>query len=232
MNRVRSLLHWAGLSARRCQICGEPAPDGERLCPACAERLQPERAPRCRLCGASFPDEDGGLCAACTAAPPLWEALYFHGRYEGLLRELILEYKFGRNLGLGRLLMGLAADAAPGGGAWDMLVPAPLHPSRLRWRGFNQSRELCRLLARRTGAPVVDRALSRIRGAAPQSVLDKEQRRSNVAGAFRANAALATGRSILLADDVMTTGATLSECARVLLEAGAARVAVLVLARD
>jgi predicted amidophosphoribosyltransferase len=62
--------------------------------------------------------------------------------------------------------------------------------------------------------------------------LDKEQRRSNVAGAFRANAALATGRSILLADDVMTTGATLSECARVLLEAGAARVAVLVLARD
>lgn len=220
------------MSVRRCRACGEAAADGGRLCPSCAEILQPDAAPRCRLCGVSLPAEAGGLCAACAAAPPPWEALYFHGRYEGLLRELILEYKFGRNLGLGRLLMELAAGAAPAGGAWDMLVPAPLHASRLRWRGFNQSRELCRLLAKRTGAPIVDRALSRIRTAAPQSVLDKKQRLANVAGAFRADAALAAGRSVLLADDVMTTGATLSECARTLLAAGAVRVEVLVLARD
>ena len=118
------------------------------------------------------------------------------------------------------------APDGPGG-----IVPVPLHPRRLAWRGFNQSLELARLLAADLGRPVLPGALRRIRDTTPQSQLPGARRRANIAGAFLADPAQVAGRSVLLVDDVMTTGATIDTAADALCAAGAARVDVLVVAR-
>lgn len=174
------------------------------------------------------------LCGDCRRKPPPWGALAFYGVYGGLLRTLLTEYKFYGRLGLGRLLQALAVAAWERSGdmpAPDLLVPVPLHARRLSWRGFNQSLELARLLARRLGRPLEPGALVRLRHTEPQLTLAAGQRRDNVRGAFGADPAMVRGAGVLLVDDIMTTGGTLEECARILRRAGAARVDVLVLAR-
>jgi len=114
----------------------------------------------------------------------------------------------------------------------DLLVPVPLHLRRLRWRGFNQALLLTRPLAQRCGARLDPFVLARTRPTSPQVGLDEAARRRNIAGAFAVrDPAVVRRRSVLLIDDVYTTGATVEECARVLRRAGASRVDVLVLAR-
>ncbi|MBA4358032.1 MAG: hypothetical protein C0405_09950, partial [Desulfovibrio sp.] len=113
----------------------------------------------------------------------------------------------------------------------ELLVPVPLHPRRLAWRGFNQSRELARLVARRRGLPIRQEALARVRRTVPQMELDRSERAENIRGAFAARPDLLSGRTALLVDDIMTTGSTLEECARMMLASGATAVHVLVLAR-
>lgn len=132
--------------------------------------------------------------------------------------------------GLGRLLA--ASVAGLGAGEYDAVVPVPLHRERLRWRGFNQSLLLARHLAARLDAPVVAHALRRTRSTDPQVDLDESARRVNVAGAFTVvrNHGFHEAR-VLLVDDVMTSGATVDECARALVRSGAAHVDVHVLAR-
>jgi ComF family protein len=158
------------------------------------------------------------------------------------LRELVLGFKFGGRLGQGRLLAGFLAEAwqraaarpGPGGmdaGRPDCLVPVPLHPRRLAWRGFNQSLELARFLGREMGRPVCVRGLARVRYTTPQSQLPGSQRLTNLVGAFAADRELVADRHVLLIDDVMTTGATVDTAARALRLAGAARVDVAVVAR-
>jgi Predicted amidophosphoribosyltransferases len=107
----------------------------------------------------------------------------------------------------------------------------PLHTRRLLSRGFNQSRELARLLSARRGLPIWQNALTRVRRTVPQMELARAARAENIRGAFAADERLLAGRSVLLVDDIMTTGSTLEECARAMLAAGALRVDVLVLAR-
>jgi len=174
------------------------------------------------------------LCPECRRWGRCWDGFAFHGRYEGLLRELILGFKFSGDLGLGRLLAGLLAGswqraAMPAGP--DCLVPIALHPRRLSWRGFNQSLELARFLAARLDRPVLPRALERIRDTRPQSSLPGPERRGNILGAFAADPAQVAGRAVLLVDDVMTTGATIDTAAKALRQAGACRVDVAVVAR-
>lgn len=178
------------------------------------------------------------LCLGCRSAPRPWGRLVAYGPYEGRLRELILAYKFENRLDLGRQLQEFALAAFERGlaqfpelSACDALVPVPLHPKRLRWRGFNQSRELARLLSARRGLPMVQQGLVRVRRTTPQMELKREARAENIRGAFQARKEFVAGRSVLLVDDIMTTGSTLEECARALVAAGAARVDVLVLAR-
>ncbi|WP_449243311.1 phosphoribosyltransferase family protein [Desulfovibrio sp.] len=235
LGRLRRGLSALGLLESRCPACGSLQEGPARLCPACAARLAPRLGGYCPGCGALA--QDPGLppllCLQCSAEPRPWDRLYFHGPYEGLLRDLILRYKFARSLGLGRLLQGLALDAfRPGGGPLpELLVPVPLHPWRLLWRGYNQSLELARLLARRSGLPLAARALRRVRRTTPQTRVPGHRRRENIRDAFAADPALVGGRRVLLVDDVLTTGATLEEGARTLRRAGAARVEVLVLAK-
>lgn len=238
---LRRLAGAALLAETRCPGCGRVLPGAAaRQCPDC---LAMEAAPVgacCPGCGESLagPQEQPRVCGRCREKPRPWGCLLACGPYDGVLRELILAYKFEARLDLGRRLQECALAAFERGlerfpelAACQALVPVPLHPRRLLMRGFNQSRELARLLSARRGLPILQEALVRVRRTVPQMELKREERAENIRGAFAARAGHVAGRSLLLVDDIMTTGSTLEECARALLGAGAARVDVLVLAR-
>jgi ComF family protein len=179
-----------------------------------------------------FPLDFEGRCALCRAGLRGFDAAYCYGAYEGLLRELIHLYKYGRIKTLARPLADLLAAALPRDERFDLVAPAPLHWIRQWRRGFNQSELLAREIARRSGIPLA-RPLVRVRHTPSQAGLSNTARRQNVAGAFRCRrgARLVAGKRILLIDDVMTTGSTGAACARTLKRAGAARVALLTIAR-
>jgi ComF family protein len=232
-----------GLRSSRCQICGcsrsytkGAAGPSALLCAECLARLTPRRDGFCPACGLLFgnPKSPVALCGECRSTPRPWKRLYFFGAYDGMLRDVLLRYKFSGQLALGALLQGLAVEAhwvAPEEEFPDLLVPVPLHPLRLAWRGYNQSLELARNLASHLGRPLVPSALHRVRPTLPQVSLPRQERLTNLHGAFQAEAHLVEGKSILLVDDIMTTGATLEEATRTLRNAGASTVDALVLAR-
>ncbi len=239
--RIRERLRASGLVEARCASCGVvlPRADLSFLCPDCRSMIEPLPGPSCPACGLTLDQTldlahgREGRCGACVVHPRPWKRLYVFGRYAEPLRGLILYYKFKQGLGLGRLLQDLLAgacremaDAPP-----DLLVPVPLHWRRLVWRGYNQSLELARFLGRFLDRPVQSRALARVRRTRPQLSLERAMRRGNILGAFRAEADLVAGRRVLLVDDILTTGSTAEECARMLAAAGAVRVDVAVLAR-
>ena len=173
------------------------------------------------------------LCGECLSSPPPWDGFAFHGAYSGRLKELILGWKFGRALHGDALLGRLGAEALDLRGLErsGVVAPVPLHPRRLAWRGYNHSLELARRVARHSGSEVTPQALTRLRDTVPQARLDAKKRKSNLKGAFSADAGQVAGHRVLLVDDVMTTGATLVECTHALHQAGATGVDVLVLAR-
>ncbi len=148
------------------------------------------------------------------------------------MRRAIVRWKYGRDLLLGRVLADLLADcAASSVGSAALIVPVPLAHDRLRRRGFNQAAVLARALARRSGSSVVH-ALRRTGASSSQTSLHRIGRRENVRGSFVVNDGRALGgRRVVLVDDVLTSGATSAECARVLQAAGTARVEVWALAR-
>lgn len=176
-------------------------------------------------------------CAACALAPPLATRALAPLRYEFPVNYLVGRLKYGGRLVhapvLGQLLASAVADHP--GPLPDRLLPVPLHPRRLAARGYNQALEIARPVARFTGLPLETALLRRTRATTAQMTLDRAARAGNPAGAFavdtRRLAALGTGLRLALVDDVMTTGATLDEMARVLLAAGAAAVEYWVLAR-
>ena len=160
-----------------------------------------------------------------------FDAAYCFGSYEGLLREWIHLFKYGRIRTMGRPLGDLLASAFPGDEQFDAVVPVPLHWRRQWRRGFNQAELLARDIGGRRGIPLL-KALRRARPTVTQAGLSNTGRRRNVAAAFRVRRARAvSGKRILLIDDVMTTGSTAAACAQVLKRAGAARVALLTVAR-
>lgn len=180
----------------------------------------------------AFPLDAEGRCALCRTGLRGFDAAYCFGSYEGTLRELIHLYKYGRIQTLARPLADLLAAALPLDERFDAVTPVPLHWRKQWQRGFNQSDLLARVLARRRGIPVV-RALRRARSTQTQAGLSNAERRKNVAAAFqcRRGGGTLAGRRVLLIDDVMTTGSTAAACARVLKQAGAARVVLLTVAR-
>ncbi len=225
------------LAARRCPACSRPvtAPDHPAgLCPDCARELAPRTGGFCPRCGKPFglATYEPENCGDCLADPPPWERLAFHGPYDGRLRELILAFKFSQGLGRTRLLQDLvkAASLRAGLDQIDVVIPVPLHPRRLRWRGYNQSLELAVPVARALNAPALPKALERVRDTVPQSRLSGTERLSNLAGAFKADPEAVAEKRVLLVDDVSTTGSTLRECSKALNAAGAKAVDVLVLA--
>jgi ComF family protein len=220
-----------------CLSCGQAlGPACRHFCAACRSALlsEPQRTcPRCAASVGPFARLDGG-CAVCRGQPLPFHAALRLGPYDKLLRDLILRLKYHSGEGLAEVLGELwAAHAAAHFHALqaEVVVPVPLHWLRRLRRGYNQSSAVAGGVARVLGLPCRPRWLRRVRHTPQQVGQSFAARQENVRGAFRARRAVVAGRSVLLVDDVMTTGATLAEAARVLRAAGAARVAVAALAR-
>ncbi|QJB56999.1 ComF family protein [Pseudodesulfovibrio sp. zrk46] len=226
----------AGFVAGRCPVCSRLTDTStDHLCPECADSLAPRSGGYCPGCGEIFGEEDSPptLCSDCRHTREPWDNFHFHNIYAGTLRDLILGYKFHSGVGHTHLLAELAYNSfiEGGGETPDLIVPVPLHTKRLLWRGFNQSAELCRRLSKKMNRPIAHDALVRTRHTQPQTRLGMVERQTNIKDAFRADPEMISRKSVLVVDDVYTTGATLRECTITLRRAGAAQVDVLVLAR-
>jgi ComF family protein len=223
-----------------CPVCDMALGPGRRdpLCRVCwtaFERIEP---PGCRTCGLPFPSFDRALavasllCHACAAAPPSFDYARAAGAYAGALREALHAFKFGGKRALARPLGDLVLEQCGGllGPHVDALVAVPLTRARERERGFNQAALLASHLASASGLPDKPRWLSRRHGTRSQTELTAAERRANVAGAFVAAPRVA-GAHVVVVDDILTTGATVGECARALRGAGARAVGVVAVAR-
>ncbi|WP_028008129.1 ComF family protein [Solimonas flava] len=216
------------LSPARCQFCDAPTGD-LTLCAACRAGL-PWNQPACPRC--ALPQTHDQPCARCLANPPPYVRAWAPFRLEAPIREQIHALKYAADFvparTLGRLLA--LSLGARGGDAVDVVIPVPLHPGRLRRRGYNQSVELARPLADEAGLRVEAGWARRTRTTQDQIGMDAIARRRNVRGAFSVDASV-RGLRVALLDDVMTTGATLGELARSCRRAGAATVEAWALAR-
>ncbi|MFV0347088.1 MAG: ComF family protein [Halodesulfovibrio sp.] len=244
---LHALSHAAGLDVRRCTACGAPCaprstmPAGTQkeespLCDACADSMQPRKGGYCTRCGLIFADASlpPAPCADCLKTPPPWDSLTFVAVYQKDLRHGMLRFKFHGALEqgavLGELLAARCLENRAAIGTPDAIVPVPLHRGRLHERGYNQTLELARPVATALGVPLMQHLLRRTAATPHQIGLSKEQRNRNLQGAFAADEA-ARGKSILLVDDIMTTGATIQAAVRCLRAGGADAVHVAVVGR-
>lgn len=220
-----------------CPSCREPVGEAAGLCASCWAKLVPIERPFCERLGIPFIYDPGPgiLSMQAIADPPAYQRARAAVRYDDVARSLVLSFKYGDRL-----------DLAPTMGRWmaragreilaeaDALIPVPLHWRRSWARRFNQSALLAQTISRACGRPVLDHVIRRIKATPQQVGLSRPERARNVQGAFRVppdgKAAIA-GRRLVLVDDVLTSGATVDSCARVLLRAGARNVDVLVFAR-
>jgi ComF family protein len=220
-----------------CLACRKPVGSAGGLCPACWTGMGFIERPYCERLGTPFTSDIGGavLSPAAIADPPAYDRARAAARYGDVARDLVHLLKYGDRLDLARPLgrwmaragAELLADA-------DALVPVPLHWSRLWQRRFNQSAALAQAISSISGVPVADHILARDQATPPQVGLTKSERASNVQGAFSVPKSAridVKGRKLIVIDDVLTSGATASACARVLRRARASRIDVLVLAR-
>lgn len=246
-SRVQRLIQpawraWVDLVYPRvCCACKKPVEEGW-FCGGCADALPLVEAPYCNVCGEVY---EGAItqefrCGNCSGRRLEFEFAVAACHAEGVMRELIHQFKYERRLhlrgALATLMLRVLEEPRLAGenlGEW-LLVPVPLHRSREREREFNQSWELCTRLSRLTGIPAA-KALVRTRETDQQAGLSREERLKNLRGAFAVRQPRRwqrpielKGRRILLVDDVFTTGATTSECARVLRRVGGAEKVVVI----
>jgi ComF family protein len=221
-----------------CRVCGETLQNVSRIpvCPRCLNEPAPLTAEYfCAACRMPFvnhfPLGEDGRCALCRLGVSGFDAVYSYGSYEGVLRKLIHLFKYGGVQPLAKPFGALLLRALPRDASFDVIIPMPLHWRRRFERRFNQSALLAREVSKRWNVPV-ENLLRRRKATTPQAGLSNAKRRANVAGAFemRGGTRLNDLR-VLLIDDVLTTGASASACARVLKRAGARSVTVLTLAR-
>jgi len=225
--RLRHLRHF--VLPLRCLLCGAAGADDLDLCADCAAELPRNRS--CCMCCALPLATPAQLCGECLRRAPPWDAAWAPFRYGWPLDRLESRYKFSADLAAGRALATLWRREPCPVELPQVLLTVPLHRSRLRQRGYNQALELARPLARSLGVPLRHDALQRVRRTEAQTELDALGRRRNVRGAFALRADITLPVHVAILDDVMTTGATVAECARVLKRAGVKRVDVWALAR-
>lgn len=220
-----------------CASCRLPVAEQSGLCAACWSKLSLIERPYCERLGIPFAYDlgPGALSAEAIADPPPYDRARAVARYDDIARRLVHALKY-RNRQETAILMGrmmaragreVLADA-------DLVVPVPLHRTRLLLRGFNQSAALATVIAKEANRPLALDALARVRATRHQVGLSASERESNVRGAFRVRPEAAieiTGRRLVLVDDVFTSGATVTAAVRALKRAGASAVDVLVFAR-
>lgn len=220
-----------------CMACRRPVDRAHGLCGPCWGRLQPIERPYCERLGIPFGFDlgEGALSAEAIASPPPFERARAAVLFEEVARDLVHGLKYHDRIELvrfiGRMTARAGRDLLPEA---ELIVPMPLHRRRLWVRKFNQAALIAAEVGRASGVAVDPAALLRIRPTRPQVGLNERERAENVRGAFRVPAshrARIEGRSILLVDDVLTTGATAAAATRALKRAGAARVDVLTFAR-
>ena len=226
----------------RCPLCGDALARQDGLCGTCWGTLVIPGAPACGRCQRPLSDplrlaeavDTGLVCAPCMAEPPRHAGIHAATLYTDPSRRLVLSFKHGRHLALADLLARLMiARIPPLEGDW-LVVPVPLHRWRLWRRGFNQSAELARRIARARAMPLLVDGLVRQRRTPSLGRLDKRQRADALRGAITASPArLAAlkGANVLLVDDVLTSGATSDACVRALHKAGAGQVRIVCFAR-
>jgi ComF family protein len=223
----------------RCPSCGETIGESEPypICSSCFGQIKMIFHPMCPRCGIGFATDVGEdhFCSDCLQDCGHFTKARSLAHYEGLMADLISRFKYRGSARLAAPLSHLLAEYTDGDFSfcnYSLIMPVPLHPRRLRQRGYNQSLLLARTVSRKHSIPLDYTSLRRIRPTQPQTELSGPQRQKNVHGAFavRKKEAVAE-KTILLIDDVFTTGATVEECARALLKSGSKRVDVLTLVR-
>ena len=219
-----------------CPVCQATLAARRRdpLCGGCWEAIRRLGPPACARCGLPFAAPAATeLCGGCARERPAWDWALAAAEYEGAARDALHAFKFHGKRALARPLAALLLEQwgpALAAAAPEALIPVPLGRARERERGFNQAALVAERLGAALRVPLRPRWLVRARATQPQTDLGATERRANVRGAFAADTAVA-GRHVALVDDVLTTGATAAECARMLKAAGAARVGVLAVAR-
>lgn len=235
INRAMTMYRWIKYVQNRflpgtCVLCGSDSPSELDLCAACRADL-PRVLQPCPRCGLPLATAAETECGGCVANPPAFARTLVPFRYEEPVKQLIHALKFNQKLYVARVLGELMAEYfAQQGARPDLIIPVPLHPSRLRERGFNQALELARPTSARLNIPLDVHACQRTRSTPAQSDLPADQRAKNIKGAFTLRAPLNVQR-VAIIDDVMTTGATVDELTRTLLSNGVEEVQIWVCAR-
>jgi ComF family protein len=221
---------WGSLDWLFPPVCGGCDQTGYRWCPDCRQQVKPVPQPACRIC--SLPLSKPGLCPTCKETPPQYNLLRSWAVFEGPIRHALHSLKYRRNLGLGDALARCLADFVSGLD-WhvDLVAPVPLGRQRMQERGYNQVVLFAKPMAGILHWRFSSHLLERVRETRSQVGLTPLERKENISGAFRADRALASGKAILLVDDVTTTGATIAACSEALVAAGAKTVSALTLAR-
>lgn len=233
-NRLRSGLAgaagrlFAGLLPQSCFLCGEGS-GAALLCPDCASELPALPLNACPVC--ALPTGEDRVCGPCQRRPPAFDRTVAAFLYGFPVGELVQALKYGHRLQVAGFFAGILTERLAEDGALpDLVLPMPLHPSRLAQRGFNQAAQIARPLARRLDCRLALTSLVRDVDTSPQVGLPWKERTANVRGAFRCVTDM-QGLRVAVVDDVLTTGATLHEVARCLKGRGAAWVENWVVAR-
>ena len=216
----------------RCAGCGIIVADVHSFCPECWKQVEFLGEGGCKVCGIPLASTDADNCAACLARPPRIARTRAAVAYDDLSRNLAIRLKYGRKVAIAKTMARYMLPLVKQDGGDRLIVPVPLHRGRLWWRGFNQSVLVARELARALGIAADPFVLRRIRRTPPLKGMSALQRRKTVAGAFRVrDKSAVAGRTVILIDDVLTTGSTAEACARALKRAGAARIELVSWAR-
>jgi ComF family protein len=211
--------------------------NGQIFCPSCEEKINFITGNICHICGTTFPNSpaESHLCGDCLEKKPYFSYARAIFSYENIILNSIHQFKYKNNISEGEILASFMAgfsfpdiDFAD----YSLIIPVPLHVKRLRKRGFNQSLILARAIAEEQKIPVDFSLLKRHKFTLTQTGSNKKERKQNIKGAFEvSDKKKISGKNIILIDDVYTTGATVNECAKTMIKAGAQRVSVLTLAR-
>lgn len=213
------------LFGQDCLLCAA-ASGAEMLCPACHASL-PHIAHACPRCASQG---TGQVCGECLMHPPAFDRTRAALEYAFPTDKLIQALKYGGQLALAKLLGELLTEALADQTRPEIILPMPLHPARIKMRGFNQALEIAKVIAKRFDIPLAPGLAQRVVDTTPQASLPIDTRHKNVKGAFACDQDL-RGKHIAVVDDVMTSGATLNELTKILKRAGAAQVDVWVVAR-
>ena len=214
------------LLKQNCLLCASPGANQIGLCGACLADLPRHPATSCPQCGLA---SDGNVCGSCISSPPDFDVTTAVFLYSFPVDTMMQRYKYGSMLNISQTFGQLLSEKAALVNV-DLIIPMPMHPARLKERGFNQALEIAKVLAKNHADKLDYKTAIRQKLTPPQASLPLKERVKNIKGAFKVNGDL-SGKRIALVDDVMTTGASLNELAKTLKKTGAAHVECWVIAR-